>query len=197
MLIGIPANRNIVFDDLVAIMDMNGRLDYQHCYFNPAWGGNPLGFTYIQNNKLLITAEFTKIPEKIYKSLPYNIENNKKRILANILASPYSTNTPYYSFTDTRLVGRFRVKLLNNYCSSEFPENIGIYIISPQFSSSILGGKYYMSEARNSRRTNFGYSSDDVIGDFYGRCNFTVYNSKYETEENILNSLFVFAFEEV
>jgi hypothetical protein len=95
------------------------------------------------------------------------------------------------------LVGRFRVKLLNNYMFSTFAENVGIYLISPQFSSSIIGGRYYASEARYTRRINYGYSSDDVIGDFYGRCDLTVYSSRTSTVESISSAYFVFAFEEV
>lgn len=193
MILGMSQARNRDFDDLIAIMNMNGRLDYQHCYFNPAWGGYPLGFTYI--NKLLITAEFKKIPEKIYKPLPMVME--KKRILANIMSSPYTANVSSFSYRNNSLIGRFRVKLLNNYCISNFPENVGIYIISPQFSSSIVNGRYYLSEARGSRRINYGYSSDDVIGDFYGSVSFDVYQSRSETLETIQGGLFVFSFEEV
>lgn len=193
MIMGMSQYRNRRFEDLIAIMNMNGRLDYQHCYFNPAWGGQPLGFTYI--NKLLITAEFKKIPEKIYKPLP--MVKEKKRILANIMSSPYTDNVSNFSYNNNSLVGRFRVKLLNNFCVSAFPENVGFYIISPQFSSSIVNGRYYLSEARNSRRVNYGTSSDDVIGDFYGSVSFDVYSSRTETLETIQQGLFVFSFEEV
>lgn len=197
IVVGFSGQRTMVFDDLVAIMDMNGRFDYLNCYFNSAWGGNPLGFTIINNNVLLITAEFKKIPQKIYKPLTYSAENKKKRILANFYATPSTTSTANYSYTSNLLVGRFRVKLLNNYMLSQFPLNVGSYIISPQFSSSIIGGRYYTSEARNNRRVNFGYSSEDVIGDFYGRCDITLYSSRNQAIEPISSCLFVFAFEEI
>jgi hypothetical protein len=184
--------------DLTAIVNMNGRFDYQHLVFNTTWnsgGKSYLTFDYILNKKMVITAEFKKIKQQIQRPLLTDAVDRKHFIL-NITSPPsnYFTQLSNFSINDYRLKGRFRCKLIYNCCISDFPENVGCYLLSPQFD---INTRYYFSIGGEQRRDNYGYPPTGYVGTFYGMFNFTVYSNRTQLIEPIQSSVFTWEFEEL
>lgn len=185
--------------NLTAIVNMNGRFDYQHLVFNTTWnagGKSYLTFDYITNRKMVITAEFKKIKEQIPRPLLTD-KVDRKNFILNITANPSSYFTPAlsnFSINDYRLRGRFRCRLIYSAGRSAFPENVSCYLLSPQFN---INTRYYFSLGESQRRDSYGYAPTGYIGDFYGSFNYTIYATRTQAVEPIEMGLFVWAFEEL
>lgn len=182
--------------DLSADVLMNGKLDYQHAVFNSTWvqsGKVLLAFDYVINNNFVITAEFTRVKDEIPKLL---LSPDRKRFIKNIYNKDnyWIESANYSSEFDSRLVGRFRCRMIFNVCISGFPENVGCYLISPQFD---LNKKYYFSIGEVQRNDVYGDAPYDYIATCNGFFRFTTYSNRNQAIEPIQNAVFTWEFIEV
>lgn len=191
VLLGSINNRTTIFNNMKILMRMNGTFDQEFLAIDPFYLQKLFARTYTLYALTMSFKRYVANPNYPLGLEPY--KKTKERQMITIFS-----NTPASKVSkNIGLFGRYKVTLIYGYYVSTFPENVGISILSPQFTNEIPNDKrLYLIAGTNNRGQVFcNYPS--VSGDYYGYFDLTFFSLENNTEEILDYYGFQFLFEKL
>lgn len=193
IILGTPQDFSIMFKILKVIMLFNGKFYQEFLKSLFGFGNSLYRSAYTYYSIVMSFKPYNQHPE--YKIGVNPVIRNQNRQLITI----YEPSNVSYVNKDIGLWGKFRVTPVFGFCTSSFPENVGLSVYSSQLSTTIPNDKrfYLQLSAIGLYRGQIYYNYPALEGEFNGYFDMRFYSVQNNTEEAILPVFFQFMFERI